>query len=150
MIESLLTSKLLYGGRIRRPPDKMIEEVRSRCAKRLQTIIQLGAIGGDTTSGNSARGTTVCPSADVDMLLAPCEAMGGGLADIRGALLAETAVDLLAMLASKAEAANTAATVDASQLPAAQLPAASISIAATHSTTAPGQQGKTCDSRIDD
>ena len=60
MIESLLTSKLLYGGRIRRPPDKMIEEVRSRCAKRLQTIIQLGAIGGDTTSGNSARGTTVC------------------------------------------------------------------------------------------
>ena len=44
--------------------------------------------------------------ADVDLLLAPIEAMGGGVPDVRAHLAAETAVDVLALHAGRSPEVN--------------------------------------------
>eukprot|EP00964_Phaeocystis_antarctica_P082704 scaffold51922_cov32-Phaeocystis_antarctica.AAC.1 len=106
LVQSLLASKLLYGGRIRRPPESDLEEVRHRCARGLEAILHLGALGG---GGLRAGDQDYVVAADVELLLAPVEAMGGGVPDLRGELAAETAVDLLTMLASRAPAGRAAA-----------------------------------------
>ena len=55
-----------------------------------------GGKGGDGKDDDETRG----PSADVDVLLAPEEAMGGEVLDIRAEVLAEVAVNMVAMLHS--------------------------------------------------
>ena len=106
LVESLLASKLLYGGRIRRPPESELEEIRQRCVKGLEALLHLGALGG---GGRRTDAQECTAAADVEMLLAPVEAMGGGVPDVRASLLGETAVDLLTMLASRAPAGRAAA-----------------------------------------
>ena len=100
LVQSLLVSRISYGGRIRPPPEATLESLRRRTAQGLTRALQLGSI---------AKSKDAAPI-DAEMLLTPTEAIGGGVPDIRAELLGEIAVDVLAMLESTSALTRAAAT----------------------------------------
>ena len=71
--------RLMYGGRVRLPSDEVLQEIRRKTARGAAWLLRLGALGGG--AGDSW-------SIDVELLLAPTEALGGGVPDVRAELLA--------------------------------------------------------------
>ena len=82
------------------PPDDTLQDIRNRTAQGMARLLRLGAVGGKRGDASSA--------VDVEMLLAPVEAMGGGVPDICADLLAEIAVDIVTMLHSSRAAVRAA------------------------------------------
>ena len=100
LVRSLLVSKVAYGGRVRLPPSDMLQDIRRRTAQGAARLLRLGSLGKKGGEGSSI---------DVEMLLAPIEAGGGGMPDVRAELLAEIAVDTVTMLHSPRAAVREAA-----------------------------------------
>ena len=42
----MLISKVAYGGRIRMPPEAMLEEIRRQAAQGMARLLHLGSLGG--------------------------------------------------------------------------------------------------------
>ena len=93
LVRSLLVSKVAYGGRVRvrLPPNDTLPDLRRSTAQGAERLLKLGSLGCKSGEGSQI---------DVEMLLAPFEAGGGGMPDVRTELLAEIAVDTITMLHS--------------------------------------------------
>ena len=102
LVRSLLVSKVGYGGRVRLPPNDTlhVQDIRRRTAQGVGRLLKLSSLGSKSGEGSSI---------DVEMLLAPIEAGGGGMPDVRAELLAEIAVDTITMLHSPRAAVREAA-----------------------------------------
>ena len=99
LVRSLLLSKVMYGGRVRLPSEEVLQEIRRKTARGAARLLRLGALGGG--EGDSW-------SIDVELLLAPTEALGGGVPDVRAELLADIATDIVTMLHSTRAAVRAA------------------------------------------
>ena len=85
---------------MRLPSDSVLQEIRRRTARGAARLLRLGALGGGADDDWSI---------DVELLLAPTEALGGGVPDVRAELLAEIATDIVTMLHSSRAAVRAAA-----------------------------------------
>ena len=96
------------------PPEEVLENIRWRTAQGLARLLRLGSLGGYGTQEAAA---------DAAMLLSPEEALGGGVPDVRADLLAEVAVDVLALLHSPSPAGRAAVASPATEAASGEMAA---------------------------
>ena len=91
IIESVLFGKLLYSWRIAPPSNEVMTALRILLARRVDTILNTGPIGGFGKE-----------SIDIDTILTPVDFMGLGIPDPLAHLAALVSVDILQLGASRA------------------------------------------------